>query len=166
MRGLSKVGVESIGVIFTENWRRLVMREMLVRILVHIIMMYGLVLAVAVVELTVEEVDRVSHRDYELSRFVLRREIQPINLSLLVSPLMKSRGGGVILQPMVNIAIQDATTILFRDGNDAEGPGRVVVENLDYGDALIGFLPLLGVVIVDHHLRRGFRKHDLTHYLM
>ena len=69
-------------------------------------------LIVSVEHLMIEEVDGLPHHRHEISRIGFVHEVQPIDLSLLVSPLMKCARCGVVFQLSVNIAIQHIDSVL------------------------------------------------------
>ena len=69
-------------------------------------------LIVSVEHLMIEEVDGLSHHRHEIPRIGFIHEVQPVDLSLLVSPLMKCARRGVVFQLSVNIAIQHIDSVL------------------------------------------------------
>lgn len=69
-------------------------------------------LIVPIEHLVIEEVDGLSHHRHEIPRIGFVHEVQPIDLSLLVSPLMKCARRGVVFQLSVNIAIQHIDSVL------------------------------------------------------
>lgn len=105
-----------------------------------------------------QTIDCLADEVHKQVRLLLLLEVQPVHLTLFVSPLVEFWCGRSILEPLGDAAVEQEQSVTGTMRDDAERGAPHVLVDLDVCRRAItsdGRLPLFGGVVIDHDVRHG-----------